>query len=335
MSIQGMWLGVAGGGGAIFVGGVAGHMAYLVNCAAPSNSHMQCVVTSARAGLAAHAGVGASIVVMSGINSSQDLTNLTSQGTDFVFDLGAKWGAAIKGGGRIAQAAKCLCMADDFTDVQKYVAGEPGKALINWLAGDLELSATNPSFAMLGTPFGAGVGAGVFYEWQNVYTAGSSEAWYYAPINWRLKRHNNQYWIQVRNIPADDGTKLVIMGKCFELGPDGVVDLYTSNRTLGRRNYSTGIVEKGKLIEDPSSPGAAKSAPPGGGINLSARNIMGVRNILSFRSIRPNSSLPFGLALRLENKEQELVRQSKTSTTLEFMGNTGLSPLTRESTWIY
>ncbi len=332
MSLQGMWLGVAGGGGAIVAGGIAGHMAYLVNCAAPSNSHMQCVVTSTRAGIAAHAGVSASIVVMSGINSAQDLTGLSSSGTDFVLDLGAKWGNAIKGGGRVAQAAKTLCMVDDFTDIQKYVAGEPGKALINWLAGDLELSATKPSFAMLGTPFGAGVGAGVFYEWQNVYVPGSSEAWYYAPINWRLIWHKDQLWIQIRNIPADDDTQLTIMGKCFSYGLDGVVDLYPKSKTLRNKTHSTGVVQKGKLMEDASSPGLAKAAPPGGGINLSARNIQGVRGIFSFSPIQGNSSLPFGLALL---KDNETVWQSKASSPLEFYGNTGLSKTTRNSSWLY
>lgn len=343
MSLNKTWLGIAIGGGVAAGYGKAGHIIQFVNCAQPTNL-VSCVVGGVRVGAALHANCGVSFVLMTGVGGPKDLERATGGGYDFAIDLGIRFGEIVKSGGYIGMAIEDGIKELDrlflATDLAAWIGSERGKAFINALAGELAPSNTKPTLCIFGSPAGAGLGAGIWYEWQSVYQIGAMEAWACVPLSWRLMQSNGNLWLQIKDIPAKNGSEVVVFGKEFSYGIDGVIQFaepeniqQTPGTTLRYRSTSTGIVQNNVLQEKPKFQSGRSPAPQGGGINLSVRSLGGVRGVLGGLSEIPaNSVLNLGLGIRHQG---QLVWEGYQSAKLYTSGKGGVSPITPTSVWAY
>ena len=311
------WVGVCGGLGAAVIGGGAAYGTVLFNLA-DLNMSVPCVIYGPRLGLVAHGGVGVTIAFVTGMRSHAQLKNgLSSGGFDFAIDIAGRWGEVLKGTLRGAEAAKeasfgarLLTAVNDSKELKKFLGEEVGKNAIEYLCtehvkanmniktGNLSVSRNKPNLAMVGSPIGIGAGVGVWYEWQYLAAYDSVEAWRYAPISWRLKKHGGDIWVQAKGIPASDGTKLKVFGRQIYGWLEG---LFNGNINFGLpngrgRGIAYGRVEGGKLVESRHVTDVG-AKPPEGGLNLSRRYFSASRNPLTQKStaIEPDKIISMGL----------------------------------------
>ena len=274
MSSRTTWLGLAGSAGTtVVIGGSVSYVGF-VNMENPQAT-MQCGVSGMRLGAAAHLGGNISLAIMTGVSGKSNVSGLKSGGVDFAVDIGAKWGDTLKVGGRTAQVLKLLGKVDDLPKLKVWANSERAKIAINALTGDLELSHTKPSFAMFSVPFaGAGVGAGVWYEWQSIHAFDGARAWNFFKPVWRLYKHMGQIWLQMGNIPAEDGTTIIVNFREGVWGRDKSLEV-TEPFLDGTSSVIAGTVQDNLLVEDDQSAPIARNAPPHGGLNLSKRTLAG------------------------------------------------------------
>ena len=274
MSLKTTWVGLAGGAGATVIGGIASHYVHFVNMG-NTNARIHAGVSGLRLGAAAHIGGNASLAIMTGVSKRADVRGLKSSGLDFAVDLGAKWGDIIKGGGRAAQGLKMLQKVSDIPTLKLWAKSEAGKSFVNGLTGDLSLSHKKPSFAMFSIPFaGAGVGAGIWYEWQKVIALGGAQAWNFFKPRWRLHKHMGNLWLQIGNVPEVDGKSLIVNFREDVWGHDTSLEV-KEPFLKGWSTVISGTVKDHFLYEDAKSGAPVKNAPPGGGLNLSWRTLAG------------------------------------------------------------
>ena len=300
MSMRKTWVGIAGGGGVSLIGGIASHYIKFINME-NTNAEMTCGVSGLRLGAVAHIGGGASLAIMTGVSTRADVRGLKSSGVDFAVDLGAKWGAMIKAGGWAARGLKALNTVSDLPKLRLWAGSEAGKGFVNFLTGDLDLSDAKPSFAMVGTPAGAGLGAGVWYEWQKVTAFDGARAWDFFKPYWRLHTHMGEHWLQMVQIPAEDGTSLIVNFREDVWGYDNSLDVREPFLD-GTSSVISGIVKDQCLHEDPSNVAALKNAPPGGGLNLSWRTLAGRWTRDGVKPIEGNTKMGVGLDVATDGK---------------------------------
>lgn len=341
MDLNKTWLGIAIGGGASAIYGKSGYILQFLNCAHPT-SQVSCVVGGVRAGLAIHANCGVSFALLTGVGGPKDLERAQGGGYDFAIDLGIRFGDIVKSGGYIGMAIedgiKELNRLFYTTDLAAWIGSERGKAFINALLGELSPSNTVPTLCMFGTPAGAGLGAGIWYEYQSVYEVGAMSAWACVPLAWRLHHYGGDLWLQVKDIPAKDGSEIIFFGKEFCYGLDGVMHFAEPKRIrhspsdiVSYKTYSSGIVIGNKLQEKPSFQKGRGAPPPDGGINLSLRSLQSSRGLFYNSDITSGSTMNMGIGIRFDG---QLVWESYTSTQV-VVGNSSLSTITPQSNWQY
>lgn len=335
------WLGIAVGGGAAVLYGKAGYILQFVNLDHANNT-VSCTVGGVRVGAALHASCGVSFALMTGVGSPKDLEAVTGSGFDFAADLGGRFAEIAKLGGRagsaVADGVASLNKIQTIADLKAFLGTERGKVFINSITGDFAPSNSTPSLFMFGTPVGAGIGAGIWYEWQEVYEVGAMSAWACVPLCWRLVNFNGSLWLQIKDIPAKDGSKITVFGKQFSWGIDGVIHFaepkgiaQTSGATQRYSSHTAGIVMNNRLEEDPAFQKGRGASPPGGGINLSVRSLGAVQSVFgSLTSIPVDSTFDMGLGIRFE---ENLVWESYESAKLCTAGNGSISAITQNSGW--
>jgi hypothetical protein len=245
-----------------------------------------------------------------------------------------------RAGEAVANGVASLNKIQTIVDLKAFLGTERGKVFINSITGNFAPSNSTPSLFMFGTPVGAGIGAGIWYEWQEVYEVGAMSAWACVPLSWRFVNFNGGLWLQIKDIPAKNGSKITVLGKQFSWGVDGVVHFmepdgfaHTKGAVQRFRSQTTGIIENNRLQEDPAFQKGRGVAPPGGGINLSIRSLGAVRDFLgSLTPIPAESTVDLGLAIRFED---QLVWESYESAKLCTAGNGAISTVTQNSGWRY
>ncbi len=285
------WIAVSqsgGGGGAILVGGGLYFLPF-VNVANPRKVILA-GVTCKRLGLVAHAGASHAIGIMLGVGSTSDMDGLTGGGWDFAADLGAKWGQIVKQGGRIGKWLKIIESAfkglsagarAGLAKGGEVAFSEAAKGLVNAFDGNFDRDKQKRGFYMFGTPLGVGLGAGVWYEWQNVYALGGPKAWNYGKPRWRLQPHGGGVYLQLKGIPEPNGADVHISGiRLNEWGTDGYVDFTKFKNPHAALSIQKGLTflnTKGKangfkFFTNPADP----TAPPAdGGLNIGHHMISG------------------------------------------------------------
>ncbi len=309
MSTKKLWIGVAGGAGLSVIGGIATHFICFFNWADPSQQ-IWCGVACKRLGVVAHVGGNVSIAVMTGVGGRPDVRGLTSSGADFAIDLGAKWGAMIKAGGKTLKAIKLLGKMSDAATMKKWISSESGKAFFNWMTGDLGIDLNKKGFTMFGTPAGLGLGAGIWYEWQKVQSLAGADAWNFSKPEWRLLKHKGKIWLQMKGIPQEDGAEVHIFNlRIDEIGPDSTLR-FTEREGISKGYLATmfGETKNFRLVHKDYQKDA--DAPAGGGFNLSRYKLEGRVDVKGFWDRKvvttPLPNQTFGIGLEVWSGKQRV-----------------------------
>ncbi len=322
MSLRTTWVGVAVSATAkISVGYTLGNTQqyiHLYNCENPRWLHQPCTIVGKLNGLAAHAALGTSVAVITGVSHKALLEGLVSTGYDFAFDVGGRAGETVKTAARAPSLVDALKEAYNKKNMIEWLLSEAGKSAVNGVTGDLSLANGKPSFALWGTPVGAGLGVGVWYETQTLHLAGTRLAWDQAQIRWRLVKSGDSLWLQMQGIPEADGVELTVVGKEFHtLYPDGRVRLgQPGSRNLGTAN-ATAVVRDGMIHEKSNVAGMVGKPPPGGGINLSSRSVDYVTDFPYTTAVPIDKKDYLDLGFRLV-KDKRTVWESGDSTRVHF-----------------
>lgn len=225
------WIGYLGGGGsaALIVGG--GFYQFDLWNVGGKNLPTRVYVKSKKVGLIAHAGISHAMVLVTGAKTHAQLNNIGSSGIDWEFDIGAS-AKALKG------VAKFEKYADLFRKVEKLATagGKTARNMTNWAGheaskrltqaamGDLGVvQGSGPQFNLLPSPLAVGIGAGIAYDWQTMYTMGGKQAWSMISPTWHLQNKNGGVTLQMQNIPEQDGTWIDISIGINEWGYDPYV----------------------------------------------------------------------------------------------------------------
>lgn len=266
MSSEGStWLGYLGGGGsaALIVGG--GVYQFDLWNVGGKNLPTRVYVTSKKVGLMAHAGISHAMILVTGASTQKSLNKVGSSGIDWEFDIGAS-AKALKG------MAKFKKYAELFEKVEKLATagGKATRTMTNWAGheaskrltqaamGDLGVvQGSGPQFNVLPSPLSLGIGAGIVYDWQTMYTMGGKQAWSMISPNWFVEQGANGVVLQMYNIPEQDGTWIDVAIGVNEWGIDPYIRWKRDNGgpSLGSRHkyHIRGYVWNGWLWQTPKS----------------------------------------------------------------------------------
>lgn len=210
------WIGLAGGGagGGLILGGGAFYLD-LMNLNSVAEPDLHVVVICKRVGAMAHIAGQHAIALLVGVSAEHEVEGLTSSGVDFAFDVGFKIGDAIKSGGKLAKLINMVVTASG-----KAAQQEAGKKLTQELMGDLAVDKRGRAFYMITTPAGAGLGGGLWYEWQEIVALGGRKAWSNAPPKWKLENRGNQVYLVMKDIPEQDGASFEVQVRVKSWGQD-------------------------------------------------------------------------------------------------------------------
>lgn len=85
---------------------------------------------------------------------------------------------------------------------------------------DLGIVKPGRQFNLLPSPLSLAVGAGIFYEWQKFHLLGGKIGWQYISPKWFVERVNGDVWLQMYNIPEQDGEEVKVGFSIPEWGLD-------------------------------------------------------------------------------------------------------------------
>jgi hypothetical protein len=173
------------------------------------------LVICKRLGAMAHVGGSHAVAVMVGVDAIHDVEGLSSSGVDFELDIGIKIGSILKSAGKLAKLLNAVIKA-----VGKAAQQEAGKKFAQGVMGDLSLDNRGRGFYMISTPAGAGLGGGVWYEWQEVVPLGGRKAWDKAPPKWKFESKNGKVRVMMENVPEQDDCKIGVQFRIGEWGQD-------------------------------------------------------------------------------------------------------------------
>lgn len=294
-----------GGGGLSLIAGAGVYFMSFFNVASPSN-WIHCGVKCTRLGVVAHAGASHAIGLMVGVKNEGDVRGLTGGGWDFAVDIGARIGAMFKAGSKAGKALKVLQGMSKAVGTAKGVgSSEAGKAIINAFDGNFDLDSKGRGFYLFGTPAGLGIGAGVWYEWQEVQALGGADAWNFHKPKWRVIAHNGELWLQMKGIPEKDGATVIFDFREEAWGYDGSLKV-TEPSSIGPSTVQSGEVKGFRLHEQPYK--NIKGAPPGGGVNLTRMTLEGRYDVEGFWNKKvvitklANQTLSIGLDCAVDAK---------------------------------
>jgi hypothetical protein len=212
------WLGLVGGGGsaALVVGG--GVYQFELWNVGGASLPTRVYVTSKRVGLVAHVGFSHAMILVTGCASARDLEGVTSSGIDWEVDIGAS-AKALKGVPKFAkykelfEAVELAAKASNKTMIGKgsnWAADEAAKRLVQHARGELGIVQPGKQFNILPSPLSAGLGAGLFYDWQTMHVMGGEQAWSMISPKWWVENGTGGLVLQMKSIPEQDGARITV-----------------------------------------------------------------------------------------------------------------------------
>jgi len=251
MNFSDKWLGLAGGGfGFSAIAGVGVYQLNLWNMGG-GPVPIRALVIGKRLGITLQAETAHAVCLLTGVNSASDFTTIGSNGLDWALAFGLKVDALAKSGSTVAGVLSKLTKFGD-----NWAANETAKKAVQGLMGDFTFSPTAPSFVLLPTPAAFAVGAGVYYEWQELSKVGGDLGWKYSPPVWKFENRGGNLFLRMSKIPAQDGDILNFETRVDGWGIDDVIRFippgygkartYLSGRVYGGKLYELGSTGKGK-----------------------------------------------------------------------------------------
>ncbi len=264
MNFSDKWLGLAGGGfGFSAIAGVGVYQLELWNMAG-GPVPIRALVVGKRLGVTLQAEAAHAICLLTGVNSANDFTTIGSNGMDWALAFGLKVDALAKSGSTVAGVLSKLTRFGE-----NWATNETAKKAVQGLMGDFTFSPQGPSFVLLPTPAAVAVGAGVYYEWQELSKVGGDLGWQYSPPDWKFENRGGNLFLRMRKIPAQDGDTLNFETRVDGWGIDDVIRFIPAGHGAAR-TYLSGRVYGGKLYEIGSN-GGGKS-----GVNITAATPVGL-----------------------------------------------------------
>lgn len=237
------WLGLAGGGfGFSAIGGLGVYQVDLY-CMDGNPVPVRCMSLGKRLGITLQAEAAHAVCLVTGVTSRDTFREIKSNGLDWALSIGVKADSIIKSGGEVAQALAKLAAHN-----ANWAAHETAKKVVQGLMGDFEIAPKSPSFILLPTPLGAGLGAGIYYEWQTLSQVGSDLTWDYIKPKWKLSKSGNRVLLHMHNIPEQDGTQINFHIRENVWGADNLIRFAKPPQQNGE-HLLTGMVKAGKLTD--------------------------------------------------------------------------------------
>jgi len=153
----GMWVGLAGKGGAALVVGAEGVLCYVIPIHSPKSNGFGFVFYSGRLGANVGASGNAAFVMVMGVQSPQDIDGFVQSGTDWNLSLGGKW-SAFK---NIAIIGKLEGVGEIIKGVQKNADALAGAGKAIYQAGTFDWEERGVS--VIDLPAGGGLEAGLYW----------------------------------------------------------------------------------------------------------------------------------------------------------------------------
>jgi hypothetical protein len=243
MDYSDKWLGLAGGGGGFSViGGVGVYQIDLYKMDG-SPVPMRVLSVGKRLGITAQAEFAHAVCLLTGVRSANGFTSVKSNGLDWALSFGVKADSLLKTGGKAAKA-----IMDIAVEGGGWAGHEVAKKAVQGLMGDFSLSPKEPSFVLLPTPAAFAVGAGIYYEWQELTKVGGDLGWKYAPPTWKFENRGGNLFLRMSRIPAQDGDQINFQIRIDGWGIDDTIMFAPPGQTKGKY-YLSGRVYGGKLYE--------------------------------------------------------------------------------------
>ena len=290
MDFSDKWLGLAGGGGGFSV--IGGIGVFQVNLFRMSGGAVpiRALVVGKRLGLTVQAEIAHAVCLLTGVRSAEDFTTVKSNGLDWALSFGIKADSFFKAGSAAAKALVGIGLHSG-----EWATNEVAKKAVQGLMGDFTLSPTEPSFVLLPTPAAMALGAGLYYEWQELTKVGTDLAWSYAPPTWRLEMQGAKLALRMRGIPEPNGAQINFRIRLNGWGTDDTLRFARPGQTTGEKNL-TGTVMDGKLYDQ----GNAGKGPDG--FNLSAyvpvgTLTSGVFGVDTTSDVATNADLEIGVSV--------------------------------------
>lgn len=213
------WIGLLGGGvsGSLVAGGSVFQIDLWHMGGDPVP--VRVLVTGRRVGLTAEVGTGLCALVVTGCRESRDMDGIGSAGLDWELAVGLKGSAIARSGARLLKTMA----AEATAEVANWAMHESAKRFVQWTVDDLGIVQSGRQFNLIPWPGSVGVGAGIFYEWQTLNLLGGNLGWKYISPYWSVENFQGSAYLQMGDIPEQDGTEIRIGLRLPEFGIDPLV----------------------------------------------------------------------------------------------------------------
>lgn len=198
------------------------------------------LVKGLRVGAVAEAGTALAILIVTGCSSAREMEGIVSSGLDWELAVGFKGSAIAKTGAKLLTAVTSHATTKGIN----WAVHESAKRLVQWAMDDLGIVKPGKQFNLLPSPVAFSVGAGVFYEWQTLHLLGGKIGWQYISPKWYLEKVNGNVWLQLYNIPEQDGENVSIGFSVPEWGVDPYIkwkkksEVYSGNGRINLNGYA-------------------------------------------------------------------------------------------------
>jgi hypothetical protein len=253
------WIGLLGGGASGSI--IGGGSIYQIDVWNMGGNPLpaRVLVKGKRVGVMAEVGTTHAILIVTGCQSAKDMDGIESSGLDWEAAAVLKGSAIVKTGAGLLKAVA----AEIAAKVVDWATHAAAKRLVQWVMDDLGIVKPGRQFHLLPSPLGFGVGAGIFYEWQKLHLIGGKIGWQHITPKWFVESVNGDVWLQMYNIPEQDGEKVKIGFSVPEWGLDPYIRWKKKNGDAWAKNIQiVGYAYGGFLCGRPDGMGYS-------GINLS------------------------------------------------------------------
>lgn len=200
------WMGLLGGGvsGSVLAGGSIYQIDVWNLGGKPLPARV--LVKGTRLGVMAEAGTAHTILIVTGCSQAREMDGILSSGLDWELAVGLKGSALAKVGSNLLKAVAAQAMTKGFN----WAVHESAKRFVQWAMDDLGVIKPGKQFNLLPSPLSFAVGAGIFYEWQKLHLLSGRIGWQYITPKWYLETIRGDVWLQLYNIPEQDGENIKI-----------------------------------------------------------------------------------------------------------------------------
>jgi len=249
MDFSDKWLGLAGGGfGFSAIAGMGVFQIELWNMAGGAVP-IRALIIGKRLGITLQAEIAHAVCLLTGVTSANDFTTIGSNGLDWALAFGIKADSLVKSGSSAAKVlAELASTSTSWAARQNWAKHETAKKAVQGIMGDFTFSPQGPSFVLLPTPAALAIGAGLYYEWQELSKVGGDLGWKYSPPIWKFENRGGNLFLRMSRIPAQDGDSINFEVRVDGWGIDDVIRFIPPGQ--GRpQTYLSGTVYGGRLFE--------------------------------------------------------------------------------------